>query len=599
MILQSLYALYDRLKDDPDYNIAPFGYSLQRITFKIILRPNGELFDIQDARIINGTKLQAQQLRVIGTGKPSGSGFNPCFLWDNTGYMLGFKPDDPKPERTIKTFNSFKQKHLDLEAEIDSPAFSIVCRFLEQWKPSRAIEFPVLKEITSGFGVFQILGQTAYVHEDSIIDKWWKNVCVVDEDPAPMGQCLLTGETVRIARLQPKIKGVSGGKAEAPLVGFNETAYESYGKSQSYNAPVGEVAALRYGSALNALLDGPMKIKHRITMGDATVTFWTDQPTLTEDIFAQFAGYGSTSLTTGDSQDEVVRGKIEIFLKALRQGRAVYTEVAHNPDQTNFYILGLSPNAARISVRFFYRGTVRELLDNLKRHFDDIRVEPQFGEGSKSPDPEFPSLRRLLDETCPLKKGNPDRDKIPPILSGPLLRSVITGALYPQGLYSSVIRRIHADRNIKYCRASIIKGYLTRNMKKEVKMSLDTGSTDHAYRLGRLFAVLEKIQEEGFYQQTKRKLEHSIRDTYFSAACSTPASVFPRLERLSTHHRRHLPIGRKIYFDKLISDIWWELTAPVSVLTIKDQGLFVMGYYHQRKALFQTKQENIQNNEEE
>ena len=599
MILQSLHSLYHRLKDDPKYEIAPPGYSLQKIAFKIILRPHGELFDIQDARIQTGTKLQARQLRVPGTGKPSGSGLNPCFLWDNTGYMLGFKPEDSKPERTAESFNAFRQKHLDLESEIDSPMYSIVCRFLERWQPPRATKFSVLKEISSGFGVFQILGQTAYVHEDPVIDKWWRHTYAVRENPAPKGQCLLTGGTVRIARLQPKIKGVYGGKAEASLVGFNEAAYESYGKTQSYNAPVGEVAALRYGSALNALLDGPMKTKHRITMGGATVAFWTDQPTLAEDVFARFAGYGSTSLAMEDVQDEGIRGKIEIFLRALRQGRSVYTEVAHNPGQTKFYGLGLSPNVARISVRFFYYGTVRELLDHLRSHFDDIGIERQFGEGSKRPDPAFPSFQRLLDETCPLKSGKPDRDKIPPILSGPLLRSVLIGTRYPQGLYSSVMRRIHADRIVKYCRACIVKGYLVRNMKKEVKMSLDKGSTDHAYRLGRLFAVLEKIQEEGFYQQTKRKLEHSIRDTYFSAACSTPASVFPRLERLSTHHRRHLPIGRKVYFDQLISDILWGQSAPTPVLAINDQGLFVLGYYHQRKELFRAKQDNIQRNEEE
>lgn len=578
MILQSLHRLYARIADDPAYGMAPPGYSVQKISFKVVLRPSGELFAIQDAQIPVEGRSRPQQLAVPGTGKPSGQGINPCFLWDNTGYMLGYKPDDPKPERSRQTFEAFRDRHLGLEQAVNCPAFSAVCRFLEQWDPETASGHPVLAETTAGFGVFQLLGEAAYVHQNQRIRQWWEAENSGESD-APVGQCLLTGERAPVARLQPKIKGVSGGKAEASLVAFNEAAYESYGKAQAYNAPVSELAAERYGAALNALLDGPMHSKHRFALGDMTVAFWTGTPTVTEDIFAQFCSGGASVAEDENAQDEAVREKLECFLKALRQGQEAYGELAHEA-QTPFFLLGLSPNAARLSVRFFHAGKLAELLDNLRRHFRDIAVKPQPARGKRRGDPEFQPTWLLLAQTAR------ERKEIPPVLAGPLLQAIVTGAPYPHGLFAAIVRRIHADRTVNYPRTCMIKGYLTRNRKQEVSMSLDTERTEPAYRLGRLFAALEKTQGDAL-----PGIVATIRDRFYSAASATPGAVFPRLLRTYQHHLAKLEGGRKVNREKLVQEILAPLQNFPAHLNLADQGLFAIGYYHQTQDFYTSKSE--------
>jgi len=577
MVLQSLNDLYDRLKDDDDYQIAPEGYSLQKIAFRIVLRLDGQLVAIEDIRTIDGARRTPRQLVVPGGAKPSGSGLNPCLLWDNTGYMLGFKPNDANPERSLSSFNAFQKKHMNLELEIQSPAFTAVCRFLEQWKPENAENFPILLEMTSGFGVFQIHGETDYVHKKSEIRAWWDRQSRTGNEEC--GTCLITGEFANIAQTHSKIKGVVGAQSSgAAIVSFNETAYESYGKRQSVNAPISESVAFRYTTALNALLDGPMKAKHRLTLGDMTISFWTDKPTFTESIFARFASEGSSVLEADDVQDEVTREKVQAFLEALRIGQDKYAELEENTRDTSFFILGLAPNAARISVRFFHRGTLADLLDNLRQHYSDIRTTPQPATTKRKADPEFAPAWLLLKQTAR------DFKDIPPVLAGPLLRAIITGSRYPEGLYSGVIRRIKADRNINFARTCVIKGYLVRNLNLEVSMSLDTGRTASAYRLGRLFAALEKTQSDAL-----GSVNASIRDRFYGAASSTPQSVFPRLLRTYQHHLGKLEGGRKVNRERLVQEILEPLESFPSHLNLADQGLFALGFYHQTRDFYTKK----------
>lgn len=586
MILQSLYNLYDRLKDDSEYQIAEPGFSVQKISFKVVLKPNGELFDIQDARkIVDGKKIN-EQVKVLGQGKPSGSGITPCFLWDNAAYMLGYKKDDDKSERTLKSFEAFKIKHLDLENEIQSEEFSAVCRFLESWHPELILDdagnskYPILDE--TGFGIFQIMGQTEYVHEDENAVKWWKS-SGMPKKSSLLGQCLLTGENCDIARLQPKIKGVVGGKAEASLVSFNEKSYESYAKEQSYNAPVSESAAFKYGVVLNALLDGPMRAKHRMVLGDSTVVFWTEMPTVVENIFAKFAMDGFVPEESLDVQNEELRKNMEALLKSLKSGSE-----PHKLDGSDvgFYMLGLSPNAARVSVRFFHHSTVADLISKLKQHFDDIRIERQWRDNSKNPDPEFPAFWLLLRQTAR------DSKEISPILSAPLLRAAIEGTLYPQGMFSAVIRRLHANEKVNYLKACVIKGYLNRNQKMEVSMSLDKERNDPAYRLGRLFATLEKTQTDAL-----GRVGAGLRERFYGSASATPGTVFPRILRTYQHHLGKLEGGRKLNREKLVQEILQPLNDFPTHLNLNEQGLFAIGYYHQMQNFF-TKHENNSNTEE-
>jgi len=571
MILQSLHALYDRLKDDPAYEIAPPGYSLQKIAFTIVLRPDGSLFEIEDSRIEG----RPRQVRVPGSNKPPGSGINPCFLWDNSGYMLGYKPDDPKPERTKKTFEAFRERHLAVESEIRTPEFSAVCRFLESWVPENAGDVQLLRELKSGFGLFRIRGETTYVHENPRVDAWWHRSLVEDQPESPERECLLTGRMGRIARLQPMLRNVAGGGAQSSLVGFNDPSFESYGKEQAFNAPVGEDAAFEYGTALNALLDGRMKFKHRMLLGDSTIAFWTDRPCPTEDIFARFADRGAEIDTVTESQDEGLRRKLEVFLEALRHGIEKHAELGKDLDARHFYVLALSPNQGRAAVRFFLHGTIRQLLDNLRRHFGDMGIERQYGRTSKRPDPEFPPAWLLLRQTARESK------EVPPILAAPLMRAILTGTRYSDSLYGAVLRRIHADRVVNYPRASIIKGCLVRNNRQEVSMSLDTERNDPAYRLGRLFAVLEKAQEDAL-----GRVNASVRDRFYGAASATPRSVFPRLLRTYQHHLGKLDGGLKIAREKLVQEIVAPITDFPAHFNLAEQGLFALGYYHQRQAFF-------------
>lgn len=597
MILKALYEVYERLESDPEYGIAAPGRSYQKVTFIVTLERDGTLFDFQDARQPIGRRMAPRRVRVLGTTKISGSGLNPCFLWDTPGYMLGWDSDDAA--RAKRTFEAFRDKHLALESEIGLVEYSAVCRFLKSWDPDRCAAYPILKEIGSGFGSFQIRGETRYVHEHPDIAAWWDRQPWL-ENPGPPGQCLVTGKTAPIARLHLKIKGVACPKPPpggATIAGFNDPSYWSYGLTQSFNAPVSDIAAHRYATALNALLDGPRRDKHRLVVGHTTVVFWTESPTVLEDIFLPFAVGEWDSVISNEAQDESVRGKLAAFLRALRMGREAYGDLDTNAERTKYYILGLAaPTPARIAVRFFHQGTLAELLENLRRHHNDIGIERCFGEGSKRPEPEFPAIGLLLDQTCPIKSNRwPDKDKIPPLLAGTLLESIVTGIRYPEGLYAAVMRRIVADREVNYPRACVIKGYLVRNLGKEIPMGLDTSRIEPSYRLGRLFAALEKTQKDALGE----KIKATIRDRFYSSASATPGAVFPRLLRTYQHHlaNPNFGVGKKINREKLVQEILEPLAGIPAHFGLTDQGLFALGYYHQINAFYTSKDISVANSE--
>lgn len=578
MILQSLNDLYTRLAADSDYDISPPGFSPQKISFRVVLRPDGTVHDIEDARLPNENgKLMTVAMRVPGDAKPSGSGVNPCFLWDNQTYLLGRQPEDKKDGFGRERFEAFRDSHLGFEADIADPQFSIVCRFLKQWNPERIADYPILNDVGTGFGVFQIQGEKRCVHEREAIVAWWKRR-QSDGEPGPAAQCLISGETAPIARLHPKIKGVGGAQSSgASIVSFNDTAYESFGKEQSFNSPVSEDAAFRYGTALNSLLTGPKSHQHRLRIGDTTTVFWTDKPTVVENCFADLVGGGSG--VVDEMQDAQARAQIERLLKAVRSGGKF--DDFDDELKTGFHILGLAPNAARLSVRFHHRSTVGELLARLHEHHRCFEMIREFtdAKGKRPPDPEFPAVWQILRETARVS------DEIPPLLGGALARAIIEGVDYPEALFAAVIRRIHADRSINYLRAAILKATLVRNHQHEIPTMLDPTNTEPAYRLGRLFSALEKTQEDAL-----GGVNAGIRDRYYSAASATPASVFPRLLRTYQHHLSKLGGGQKVRREQLIQEILGPIQEFPSQFNLKRQGLFAIGYYHQRKDFFTKKE---------
>lgn len=573
MILQALRAYYDRLAADPNVEISPIGFSRQKVSFCVVLNADGTLHEIIPENDGDAKKPRPKLLIVPGGAKPSGSGINPCFLWDNTGYMLGFIPDDENPDRSRETFEAFRDRHLDLHGEIDDPEFAAVCQFLSNWDPVNASDNKTLAEITTGFGVFRIRGQKHYVHEREAVRSWWEAQQAIADDDQVTGQCLLTGELAPLARLhEPKIKGVSGAQsAGASIVSFNDSAYESFGHSQSYNAPVSEVAAFQYGTGLNHLLrSGGGK---RIQIGDATTVFWTESPSPAEQLFGFIADPESAP-----AEDEAQKSTLRTLLQRIAGGeRAEELELGNSA--TPFYVLGLSPNAARISIRFWYVSTLGDLIDSLRQHFEDLSIV------RTDRDPEFPAAWQLLRQTARESKD------IPPLLSGALMRSVLQGTPYPQMLFSAVLRRIRADRELRAVRAGILKAFLNRNSRaglsplaKELSMSLDPERPEPAYQLGRLFAELEKTQEDAL-----PGINDTIKDRYFSAASATPGSVFPILMRTVQHHLRKLEYSSKVFHEKRIQEIAGRLNGFPSHLNLKGQGLFALGYYHHRQDIFTKK----------
>ena len=579
MILQALHDLYYRFAKDPNYEVAPEGFSLQQITFVIVLNPDGSVHEIQDHRIQEGKQGRPQVHLVMGGAKPSGSGLNPCFLWDNSSYLLGFKPEDVKPERTQKCFQASREFHMGLRDELKNPLYDGVCGFFATWDAASALErYPALLDLSTGFGIFQIRGRAEFVHESEAIETWWRKRQACSKGSGGEGECLLTGQQGAIAELhQPKIKGVKDAQgAGALIVSFNTNAYESFGKDSGFNAPVSEDAASKYCKSLNALL---ATNKHRLQIADATTVFWTERETDIESCLGDwFVGADTETF----AQDRNKLGEIEGALKSIQQGGRP-RDVLGSESETMFYILGLTgQSGGRIGIRFWHHCTLGDLFEKLARHHSDLAIERQWEEGSRRPDPEFPRIRQLLRQTARESKD------IPPNLGGALMRAVLSGTPYPEMMAIAVINRIRADREISYLRAAILKGWLTRNPKTKqgISMSLNEENKDPAYRLGRLFAALEKTQEDAL-----GSVNASIRDRFYSSASATPGSVFPRLLRTYQHHLSKLEGGLKVNREQLVQDILDPLDGFPGFLDLQAQGLFAIGYYHQRKRFFTKKED--------
>jgi len=594
MILHALNQYYRRLQADPKADIPAFGFSVQKISFCVVLEPDGALHAFQPvvAEVVNGRPI-AEQLVVPGQTKPSGAGINPGLLWDNATYMLAAPHPAHDSAWAAKRFEAFRRRHLEIEPQIGDPAFSAACRFLENWSPERLADHPELVDMTHNFGVFRLRAETSYVHERAAVRDWWRRQLEAAGD-GPVGMCLVEGRNLPLARLhEPKIKGVAGAQSMgATLVAFNLDASESYGKTQAYNAPVSEQAAFQYATALNHLLGDN---RRRIQVADTTVVFWTEQPTEAERVVPQlFAG----TLRSRQAEDEELLGRVGAFLSRLRQGKPDPQAADLDRPDTPFYILGLAPNTSRLSVRFWLVSTVTELSAHLSRHVCDLDV---VGLGDQ-----VPVLGQLVRETAPPTKvgptkGWPDDKKIPKTMLADLTYAVLTGRPYPQAFYLAILRRISAEQfatadkrkdwhAAMARRAAAVKACLNRNYGKEMSMSLDLNRPEPAYHLGRWFAVLEKTQQEAIPE-----LNATIKDRFYTAASATPAAIFPRLITLNQHHLRKIKgvkkfgVGLCITREKQVQEIAGHLDGFPRHLNFEQQGLFHLGYYHQVQDLFTRK----------
>lgn len=573
MILQALHSYYNRLADDPGENVPRPGYSREKIHFALVLSPEGKLLAVHDLREKQGKKTLPQEMFVPAAVKRTVA-VQPNFLWDNSGYVLGADAKD-KPERAQESFVAFRERIGQATADpsaASDPGLAAVRAFLGAWEPAKAPEtiaaFQPWEEVAGWNLVFRLDGERGYVHERPAARAAWERSRAASEE-GDRAFCLITGEKAPIARLHPAIKGVRGAQSMgAALVSFNLDAFTSHGKEQNYNAPVSEAATFAYATALNHLLRPGSS--RRVQVADATTVFWSEKPSELEDLLGPFMESKPDEEAGGPADDSGTAQKVRAILKAVREGRMPPELGDAN---VPFYILGLAPNAARLSVRFFEVSTTGEMAARVGRHFRDIAIE------RRSPkEPEFPGMWQLLIELAPLRKS----ENIPPVLGGALMRAILGGRPYPRSLLTSVIGRIRADHEVSYLRAALLKGYFTRAQgaqHMEVGMTLDQESTDIGYRLGRLFAVLEKAQQDAL-----PGINATIRDRFYGSASATPLAVFPKLIKVAQHHISKAEYGH--VSDRRLGEIAEDIPVFPPHLSLAQQGMFALGYYHQRNALW-------------
>jgi len=589
MILQALYEYYQRKAADPQSKIASEGLEWKEIPFIIVIDENGKFINLEDTRSIVGKNKRANSFLVIKTKGRSGpnSYKTSNAFWDHYGFVLAY----PKDEREKSKSDANKQhKSFSLlvnqfvEKYPNNIQFNAVKEFLnnpeqiqmvfahEYWKDCSKIPGCNLS--------FRFVGERSIVAENKDLDvlEGTEKPLIDQEGNAgdiaiTQGICLITGEYSPIAVLHTATS-LPGGKSGGKLVGFQRNSgYDSYYKQQGLNAPVSRKAEAAYTTALNVLLRNNSNNKFRLS--DASIVFWAEK---TSDFESKFPFFFAAP--PKDDPDRNIRE-----VKALFD--SVYSGKANNEGDTSFYILGLAPNAARISVRLWKTGKIRDFTNKIVLHYNDLEIVR-----GKNDDREYYSLYNLLSNIAFENK----LDNIPPNLSVKVIESVLDGTVYPVTLQQQCLRRIRADvgekTHVTRIRAAILKSYLNRKNRffntneKQITMALDTENSNQAYLCGRLFAILEKIQEEA--QGTA-----NIRDRFYGAACSTPVTVFGRLLSLSNHHLAKLHPGRKTNFEKLIQEVMANIISNgmPAHLSLDDQSRFAIGYYHQRQDLF-TKKEN-------
>lgn len=579
-LLAALTRAYDRLPDAP-----PYGFSSEKIGFCVVLNPDGSVADVKDLRELTGKRPTMMNYIVPATPKRSGRTPRPNFLWDNANYALG---SGKLTDSTDARFDAFREKHLDYLSSVTAPELIAFASFLRTWTPDRIFDyFPANNLPTEG--VVFACGKSYrdhFLHESTEAVDFWEKYrerwVAIDGKATSPAVCLVSGKLSPIARTHPPIKGMSGvgGKSEMALVSFNDDSYESYGHSQGDNAPVSEAAAFAYTTTLNRFLEKDSG--HRIQIGDASTVFWADSSdaNLAEEAESFFAAFVDPK-----AEDAIASSTIGARLEEIRNGRHL-AEVAPKLNAgVRFHVLGLAPNAARLSVRFYWESDFGQLTANYQRYLADTAIDPPPRDG-------WPPLWRYLRELAVLGKS----ENVPPNLAGDWMRSILTGAPYPMTLLSNTLMRIRSDGEINALRAAVLKSVLIRNLNQEVPVALDPANINKGYVLGRLFAVYEEVQRAAL----GGNVNSTIKDKFYGSASASPQKVFAALSSGAQNHfsklKKQSP-GRAVNLEKLlmsITDLMLPGDDPIPIsLATKEQALFGIGYYHQRSDFFR-KQDDIE-----
>ena len=588
MILQALTAYYEQLVRQGKLS-APGWDDSFKVSYELRLNDAGQLLRVvpllTEKTVGKKTVLAPRAMRVPAHEKRS-SGIAANFLCDNSTYLLG-ADEKGKPERSADCFKACAKLHHTILDGVDSPAARALLAYFDSWDPAQAAAHPLLaeqwKEITGNanliFGYEAADHSHSFVNDDPAIQNAWQTHYNDRSTDSDMGQCLITGKYAPIERTHPNISGVPGAQSSgAALVSFNAPAFCSYGHEQGDNAPVSKYAAFAYTTALNRLLADRSHCKH---VGDTTILCWAENAEpVYQDAMSMF-------LFGADEATGIQESDVQAALKRLSTGQTVpFLEKELSPDQ-HFYLLGLAPNAARLSVRFFLRDTFGSFAQNLQKHAEEMEIDCSEKEKFRT----LP-IWAVVNETTRTVPGQPAKPS--PQLAGDLLRAVLTGGRYPATLLNGVTLRIRAEQTVTRGRAAVIKAYYLRNYPTELNKEVYTVSlnetTNVPYLLGRLFSVLEAVQKAA-----NPGINTTIKDRYFNAACATPGMSFPTLLRLSQKHLRKLNDGLATHYDKQITELMAQLPESgfPARLSLPDQGKFTIGYYHQ------TQKRYVKKNEEE
>lgn len=593
MILAELNRYYDRLMAEPDpdtgkVKVPDYGFSEEKIGYVLVISKEGKFVDAVPHMETSGTRPTAMQMAVPRPEKRT-SGIQPNFLWDKPAYVLGVQPNPDKKQAESQpwiaspdTFEAFKKYHIDILSGLGDEGLQALVKFLQAWRIEQFNQAPCNLYMLNTNLAFQLDGEQGYLHERDAARQIWARL-LGEANQVEKAYCLVTGEMEKVARLHPSIKGVYGGQSSGgSIVSFNAESYESYGKSQGENAPVSELAAFKYTTALNYLLNRDNR--HVLSVADASTVFWAvaENPEQADKVELLFSEIMNPS--TGDDAEAA---QIRPILEQIAKGRPLQEIVPDIDPGTRFFVLGLAPNAARLSIRYWLDTNFGELQQHIEEHYTDLSLAPL-------PWQTPPSIWRLLIQLVPQRDGQKAKsDDIPAHLAGELMRSILTGSRYPRSILAQLLTRIRADGHISPLRVAMVKAVLKRDFRKgftkeETPMSLDVENSNEAYLLGRLFAVLERIQHEAI-----KNANATIADRYFASASTVPYSVFPRLLAGSKNHlskiRKQKP-GYAVNLDKDMTEIIAKLPSYFSKhLTIDDQGKFTIGYYQQRDKDFGNK----------
>ena len=570
MILHALTQYYQR-KAESDGGVAPEGFENKEIPFIIVIDKQGKFIQLEDTRELKNKKKVARTFLVPkGLGRSGSKSYEVSnLLWDHYGYVLAYAGEKGQ-EQADKQHASFTANVNELKQALhDDAGVAAVAAFLasaeEKSKVMQAANWAECAKVKGCNLSFRLVDEAVdLVCQSKAVQAYVSQANQAQSDNIPKGICLVTGKLAPIARLHNPVKGVNA--KPAPFTSVNLSAFESYGKEQGFIFPVGEQVMFEYTTALNTLLAG----ENRFRIGDVTAICWSAKPTPLEEYLASLISGG------GKDNPDAHIDAVKSLYKSLYNGK--YTE----PDgKEKFYLLGLSPNSARIVVRFWHETTVAALSESIAAWYDDL----QMVRGENSPYPEYMPLPRLLGNLVLDGK----MENLPSDLIAQITDAALNNRVLPVSLLQAALRRNKAEQKITYGRASLLKAYINRAIRagrlknmKELTMSLDRNRQDIGYVLGRLFAVLEKTQAEA-----NPGLNATIADRYFGSASSTPIAVFGTLMRLLPHHLNKLEFeGRAVQLQWEIRQILEHCQRFPNHLNLEQQGLFAIGYYHETQFLF-------------